>query len=444
MYTLLQRKKSTGDISNLGSFFLLQAERFLRPLLADLDDRIDKRLVRTFFDVFVSILRFRNRAFGLVLSQLGAYVLNPRQAPAGTKRVSNLLRSKKWSHRDIEAFQLKRAQKRVAELSAKGESILMLWDDSVVEKPESWYSEGLCSVASSKGQRLTRIKTGYYSPPKARLCVPGFDWSAAILTTLNAVPSVCMMRWWTTRGKHLTDRKSVFLQMLKVLRQTFTQTVIHVLDRGYASIDIIRRLIDYQQFFILRWDKRFLLRDENGLCLNAGRHAAKTPTAASRIIYDAERKKYRRVNVCFLKVFLPKYNHPLTLVICKDSQKAQEPLLILTNCSLNTKAEAWKILFSYMRRWAIEQTFRFNKSELALESPRLWYWENRQKIMAIVSLVYEFLLTLLKNWKSVAQIAINIWCPRTGKRQLETQLPLYRLRIALEFVLNDFVAQNSG
>ncbi len=187
MYTLVQRKKAERDFSSLGSFFLVQVDRFLSPLLDHLDDRIDKRLVRTFFDVFVSILRFRNRPFGLVLSQLGSYVLNPRQAPAGTKRVSNLLRSKKWSHRDIEAFQLKRAQKRVAELSAKGESILMLWDDSVVEKPESWYSEGLCSVPSSKGQRLTRIKTGYYNPPKARICVPGFDWSAVIITTLNAV-----------------------------------------------------------------------------------------------------------------------------------------------------------------------------------------------------------------------------------------------------------------
>lgn len=444
MYTLVQRKKVERDYSSLGVFFLLQADRFLGPLLAALDDRIDKRLVRTFFDLFVSILRFRNRAFGLVLSQLGAYVLNPRQAPAGTKRVSNLLRSKKWSHGDIEAFQLKRAQKRVTELSAKGESILMLWDDSVVEKPESWYSEGLCSVPSSKGQRLTRIKTGYYNPPKARICVPGFDWSAVIVTTLNAVPSVCMMRWWTTRGKHLSDRKSVFIQILKVLRNTFTQAIIHVLDRGYASIDIITRLIDYQQLFILRWDKRFLLRDENGLCLNAGRHAAKAPAAASRIVYDAQRKKHRRVVVCFLKVSLPKYDNPLTLVVCKDSQKAQEPLLILTNCPVNTKAEAWKIVFSYMRRWAIEQTFRFNKSELALESPRLWCWENRQKIMAIVSLVYEFLLSILKNWKSIAQIAINNWCPRTGKRQLDAQLPLYRLRIALEFILNDFVAQNSG
>jgi hypothetical protein len=119
-------------------------------------------------------------------------------------------------------------------------------------------------------------------------------------------------------------------------------------------------------------------------------------------------------------------------------------MYLLTNCEVKTKAQAWKILFSYMRRWAIEQTFRFNKSELALESPRLWFWENRQKIMGIVCLVYDFLLQMLKNWRSIVSIIINKWCPRTGKRQLDTQLPLYRFRIALEHLFDSYVAQNSG
>ena len=441
MYTLLQKNRENGD---LGSFLLKQIDKYLQPLLLRLDHQIDKRLVRTFFDVFVSIIRFRNRPFGLVLSELGAYVLNPEQAPAGTKRVSNLLRSKKWTCAQIESFQLSNAKQRVESLSDQGKEVLFLWDDSVVEKAESWYSEGLCSVPSSKGKRLTRIKTGFYSPPKARICVPGFDWSAVVITTLGSLPSVCMMRWWTTRGKHLTDRKSVFLQMLKVVRQQFQQAVVHVLDRGYASIDIITRLIDYQQHFILRWDKRFNLCNELGKLQNAGKHASNLSVVASRLIMDKERKKVRRITIAYLSVFLPKQSTPMTLVVCRDAKKAQEPMYLLTNCEVKTKTQAWKVLFSYMRRWAIEQTFRFNKSELALESPRLWFWENRQKIMGIVSLVYDFLLQMLKNWRSIVSIIINKWCPRTGKRQLDTQLPLYRFRIALEHLFDNYVAQNSG
>ncbi len=178
------------------------------------------------------------------------------------------------------------------------------------------YSEGLCSVASSKGKRLTKIKTGFYSPPKARICVPGFDWSAVVITTLGSLPGVCMMRWWTTRGKHLTDRKSVFLQMLKVVRQQFQQAIVHVLDRGYASVDIITQLIDYQQYFILRWDKRFNLCDELGKLQNAGKQASSLSVVASRLIMDKERKKVRRIIIAYLSVFLPKHSTPMTLVVC--------------------------------------------------------------------------------------------------------------------------------
>ena len=67
------------------------------PLLALLDACLDVRLVRTFLATVETILAFRNRAHGLLLSELGAYLLGPHQAPAGTKRLSNLLRSSKWS-----------------------------------------------------------------------------------------------------------------------------------------------------------------------------------------------------------------------------------------------------------------------------------------------------------------------------------------------------------
>ncbi len=65
-------------------------------LLATLDAQLDVRLVRTFLATMAVIMQFRNRAQGLLLSELGAYLLSPQHAPAGTKRISNLLRSSKW------------------------------------------------------------------------------------------------------------------------------------------------------------------------------------------------------------------------------------------------------------------------------------------------------------------------------------------------------------
>ena len=69
---------------------------FLAPLLRTLDQQLDRRLVSTFLATLIAIVQWRNRAHGLLLSELGAYILTPEQAPAGTKRLSNLLRSSRW------------------------------------------------------------------------------------------------------------------------------------------------------------------------------------------------------------------------------------------------------------------------------------------------------------------------------------------------------------
>src|SRR5947209_10281230 len=63
---------------------------FLFPLLVQLDERLDKRLVRTFLATIQVILTFRDRANGLLLSELGGYLETPDKAPAGTKRRSRL------------------------------------------------------------------------------------------------------------------------------------------------------------------------------------------------------------------------------------------------------------------------------------------------------------------------------------------------------------------
>jgi hypothetical protein len=95
---------------------------------------------------------------GLLLSELGGYICGFSHAPAGTKRISNLLRSKKWTSTIIDNFLFSQTRKRLESLVKQGKRPLMLWDDSRLEKAESWFLEGLCSVESSKAKRLTRIK----------------------------------------------------------------------------------------------------------------------------------------------------------------------------------------------------------------------------------------------------------------------------------------------
>lgn len=442
---ILQNRSKNLKSQKGGQFLLHQAEGYLAQVQEELNGQIDKRLVRTFFDLFVTIAMFRNRVMGLLLSELGGYICGFDRAPAGTKRISNLLRSKKWKSDIIDDHFFARTQQRIEQLKTLGKRPLLLWDDSRVEKNESWKSEGLCSVWSSKGQRLTRIRRGFFTPPKTRICVPGFQWTGVFLSHLGGIPSVCQMTWWTTRGKFKEDPDTIIWNLLRKIKEQTGQCVTHVFDRGYANLKILEYLFHFEQSFIIRWKKNHLLNHLEKGCKKTHLLARSFKGKSSRTVKDTVRKNYKRVSISWAAVTHPEFpDNQLYLIIVRDKKNYNGPMYLMTSLEIKNAKQAWEILFSYIHRWEAEQGFRFLKSEMGLESPRLWFWDNRMKLMAIVTLVYDFLLSLLRNWKSLWQVFFKRWCHRTGKRYRNASIPLYRLRLAISNCLFLFWAQNSG
>jgi hypothetical protein len=108
---------------------------------------------------------------------------------------------------------------------------------------------------------------------------------------------------------------------------------------------------------------------------------------------------------------------------------------LLTSEPAHSLELAWKIVFAYARRWQIEMALRFNKSELAFESPRLLKWESRLKLLSIAGLAYSFLLSLLlPACSNLRSWLLRTFCHQTGKRSRDTPAPLYRLRLALSLL----------
>jgi len=77
--------------------------QFLRPVAQRLAAQVDIRLVQTASDLVQVILTHRHTLIGLLLSELGGYLLGPAQAPAGTKRISNLIHAASWTAADLKA-----------------------------------------------------------------------------------------------------------------------------------------------------------------------------------------------------------------------------------------------------------------------------------------------------------------------------------------------------
>jgi hypothetical protein len=195
------------DAAGISQGMLIALAAFLFPLLQALDERLDKRLVRTCFACVAVILRFRDRINGLLLSELGGYLLSPEQAPAGKKRLENLLHSTKWKAQLIKDWFLQQADARLDAWQAQGHDALAIWDHRPWEKPESEQSEGLCAVPSSQGKRLPHFKPGFFTPPHGPIMVPGLHWLTVLLVGRSQSQDPLQLGfidWWSRRRVHAT------------------------------------------------------------------------------------------------------------------------------------------------------------------------------------------------------------------------------------------------
>lgn len=427
-------KHPTGqDSPNQSEVFAGLCYRFVRPLLRELGAKLDRRLVQTFLDLMLVIVMHRHRNQGLLLSELGGYLLGAEHAPAGTKRISNLLHSSGWEAKAVEDYLWQRADQAVEERFDPQEDVYVIWDESVIEKPESLKAERLCAVRSSKARRLKRIKPGYFNPPTGRpVFVPGLNWLQVVVTGLRGAPALAHIRFWTTRGEAKTTKREQEHRLLRDVAKRWGRTVVHLWDRGFAGTPWLGLVILYQVRFIVRWQKNYKLIAPDGRLLKAWECSRGKRSLDHRLIYDSRRRCERKTGIVFLPVRVPDFPHfPLTLVVSRPG-KGRKPWYLITSERVASVADAWRIVLAYNRRWQVEMSIRYSKSELAFESPRLLAWENRAKLLAIAALVQAFLFSLLDVCLDPLRAwLLRHWCHRTGKRNRSPAAPLYRLRLAL-------------
>ena len=91
--------------------------QFLKPILEELHQKVDRRLVKTLLDLVLVILMHRHRNNGLLLSELGDHLLGGERGPAGVKRIARLLHSLKWESALILNYLWKRANEKVQDLA---------------------------------------------------------------------------------------------------------------------------------------------------------------------------------------------------------------------------------------------------------------------------------------------------------------------------------------
>lgn len=427
-------KRKAGERQEQSRQVERQLVKLVWPILVKLNEKLDRRLVNTFLGLVMAIIMHRHRNNGLLLSELGSYLLGAEHCRAGTKRISNLVHSEKWEAGLIEDYFWQAGTQRVEELWAQGERPLVIWDESVLEKPESLQAEGLCAVRSSKAVRLKRIKPGFFNPPGGRpIFVPGFHWLKVLVLGQKGNPTLAHIRWWTTRGEPASQKRLEEGAVLTYIDAVWGKEVLHIWDRGFAGNPWLTQAFLHGARFVLRWPKNYYVLDEQEQLRKPGQLSKGKRSWEHRLLWDARRRCQRQTGVIAFPIAEPTHHQPLWLVVAR--RKGQSPWYLLTNQPAHSPELAWQIVLAYARRWQVEMAIRYNKCELAFESPRVFQWQPRHKLLLIAGLAYAFLLSLLTpTLASLSSWLLRTFCHRTGKRSRETPTPLYRLRFALSLL----------
>src|SRR5258708_1799296 len=228
----------------------------------------------------------------------------------GTKRLSTLIHHQGWKAQQIEEFLLQQADSQIEDWEAQGQDGLLIWDGTVLEKPESLSAEGLCAVRSSKALRLTHVKKGYYRPPGAPIFVPGLHGIGLLLAGRKkhqGPPQLAALRWWTSRGALASHEKDENCQLLRLTSRLFGRRVVHVFDRGYCGAPWLGALYCFQVRFVQRFKHRNHLLTEQGEKMAAWKIARGKKGLAPRTVYDAVHRRNVEGSVLFFKVTHPDY-----------------------------------------------------------------------------------------------------------------------------------------
>jgi hypothetical protein len=421
----------------------------------------------------------------LLLSELGGLIAGPKHAPAGTKRLDRLIKSKGWRAKDVGDHLLEKGRVLMEEEAPRvreGRALCIL-DSSVAEKPESKELEGLSPVRSAKARRLCRPRPkmgkGYYrGKPGPPIVVPGFEWTSALLTGWGSREErrpVALAAWhWyakpregeegseVVRQRGVDAARFVLAQITAVLGK---ERLLHVWDRGFSGAPWLGEALDEGLAFVVRWKKGNKLRPAEAPSVDNPDASAYRQEEDGVVAWKLTRMKNwgtrklanprnpaSPITVGFAarQVRLLHRDEPLWLVVArvgkgtKRRRGTSEPWRILTNLPVRTIEECWRIVEAYAARWAIEQEQRFGKSELGIESVRVRGWQARGKLLAIASLAYAFLVHLLGDGQAGLIPRLLSWAHRTGRQASNTYRSLYRLRSALANLWNRYTPSFQG
>ena len=255
------------------------------------------------------------------------------------------------------------------------DDILLIEDDSDINKEYSKKLEDLCIVRDASKQKETYVN-GYHV------------YEIATLTKNEKQPISLYSHIYSTESKDFISCNNETMKseeyVLNKLKNNKARKIL-IKDRGYDTFELFEKNIKDKISFIVRLDgnRNMLFKGKPRLI----KEVAKTRKGKihTKLIYkDGNVDSY----ISYTTVQFPKLKEKdLTLLIIYRDGEKNNPMYLLTDLEVKNKEDVLKIARTYMLRWRIEEYFRAKKQNYDFENFRIRSLKGINTLNTILSCV---------------------------------------------------------
>jgi len=262
--------------------------------------------------------------------------------------------------------------------------------------------------ASKKLEALDRVRDGSTGKIK-----DGYDtFEIAALTSKYEMPVSVYSRVYSTLEKGFNSQNTETIKGLNFIKKHFGNKGIYALDRWYDNNLFFKYFTknNHECDFVIRAKKtrNIIYKGEKVNILDAANfYQGKYVT-----YFKNKHNRKKKVKFSYTKIKLPAISDKyLTLVIVRGLGKT--PMMLITNLKPKSKKLTHTILKVYLKRWKIEEYFRFKKQQFNSENIRVRSLNSIRTIDLLLTILIGFISMLSEKRKTTK---LSFWIRKFAKR----------------------------
>lgn len=271
--------------------------------------------------------------------------------------------------------------------------------------------------------------TGEYNPGYHMIEVAG-------LSKKEKLPIPVYTRLFSALEKGFISVNDEYLKAIEYLGYKYNKKGIFALDRGFDDAKYFKKFTDLNLNFVIRMKKnRDVANAESGIVENIKKKAQRVKMKWS---YNYKNKKgiTKTAYTGYMKITIPAIEgKTFYLVVIKSEDFQNDPMMLLTNIKPDNDEFTKIINKVYIRRWKIEEYFRFKKQQFGFEKELVRTLNSIRTLNVFLTIVIGFIGIFSDNQKQI-QYLIVFEASENLRKNKDIVLVFYAIARGLKKIFN--------